>query len=179
MLNKIINFVLIAVLTVIGNIALLFSQSNEVEQFFKKYSDVEGISYVNFSPGPGAMEAAAGANKSDKEVTDIMKNIKSVKILISKKGKSKINLFDEALKSFSSKDWEQYLEVKEDNKKVKMLYKSGEGNKVKEFLLIVSEENEFTVIWISGSIDLKDVSKIQNLMGKGKSPMKKEQRKGN
>ena len=167
MFNKILNIKRLAILILLSNFIVLSAQTNDVESFFKKYSEGDGITSMNFSPGPGAMESAANASQADKEVTDMMKNIKTVKILTSKKSKAKVNLYDEALKSVNFKDWEQYLEVKEDDKKVKMYYKPADNKKVKEFLLIVSEENESSLIWISGLIDLKDISKIQSMMGKG------------
>jgi hypothetical protein len=146
----------------------VFSQDKAISDFFDKYSQIDGITYVNFQ----GLKAKTG----NEDIDNLTKNINSVKILTSEQHiKSKeqkkipnIDLYAEAIKSLPLKNYEKFLEVKEKGTNFQMLYKT-KNDKVNEMLMIVKENKETTVIWIDGSIDLNDLSKIPNLIGMQKN----------
>jgi len=172
MISKTLKIVLIAL---IGLSTTLLAEDSKVSKFFDKYSDIDGITYVSVG--------SLNAKLDNAEINGIMKNINSIKILTGHKfGKGKkgrgdkagksINLYNEAVKQLPLKDYEQFLEVKESGTNVKMLYKSVKG-KANEFLMLIKEEGESTIIWIDGMIELKDLSKIPHMLGVEKNRVKK------
>ena len=172
MISKTLKIVLIALL---GFTATLLAEDSKVVKFFDKYSDIDGITYVSIG--------GFSAKFDNEELDGLMKNINSIKILTGHKlGKGKkgrgdkakktIDLYKEAVKQLPLNDYEQFLEVKESGTNVKMLYKSVKG-KANEFLMLIKEEGESTIIWINGMIELKDLSKIPQMFGVEKKGRKK------
>ncbi len=174
MISKAIKIVLIAIL---GLTCTLHAKDDSISKFFDKYSNVDGVTYVNFTPSPELM-AGAGEQMEDKDAAELMKNISSVKILTSKKRDKKgkqdkgnpqnlDNIFNDAKKSLPLDEFEKFLEVKDGNKEVKMLFKkSNEKSKAKEFLMIVKEDGDLTIIWVEGLIDLNDLGKLSKIIKK-------------
>jgi|GEM_PF-6348672 len=166
--------ILIAFIAVLATTIVLNAKDDRITKFFEKYSNIEGVTYVNFTPSPALMEGMEEKTQ-DKEASDMMKNISSVKILTSKKrgedkqnksGKNFDNIYNDALKSLPIDEFEKFLEVKEGKKDVKMLYKSSkEKAKAKEFLLIAKEGDDLSIIWVEGLVDLKDLGKLSKMMG--------------
>lgn len=185
MISKMIK---LSLLTVLFLPLALYAEKIPISKFFEFYSetkDFKGITYVNFNPSIGLMKGAAGsAQVESKEVKDIMSHIKSVKILTSKvnpnlkepkknSNEKSIDLYGEAIKYLALDEFEKFLEVKEDGTNVKMLYKSSKENMVREFLMLVKENNETSIIWIEGVLNLKDLSKIPGMMGVDKKKSEK------
>ncbi len=169
MISKTLKIVLIALF---GLTATLLAEDSKVAKFFEKYSDIDGITYVSF----GNLNAKVGNEE--------LKNINSIKLLTGhklgkrKKGRGEkavktIDLYKEAVKQLPLKDFKQFLQVKESGTNVKMLYKSVKG-KDNEYLILINEDDESTIIWIAGLIALKDLSKIPHMLGVEKKGRKKE-----
>ena len=152
----------------------LVSSANDeaIEKFFEKYSELDGVTYVNFTPDPGMLNDIKKSDEADtKEMQKLFQGLRTVKILTTSDTKSKLNkeIYEEALKVFPMNEYKKFMEIKDGGEKIKMLYKEGKSNE-SEFLMLVLDKNELTIIWIKGSFDIKDLPKLQNMMGtmKGK-----------
>ena len=172
----------LAILAVMAIPIVLTAKDDPLSKFFEKFSKPDGVTFLQYNPNAGMMGGVNGPAKANsKELKEIMSNIKTIKILTTKAksmrknarkentGQS-VNLYGEALKNLPLDDFEKYLELKENGTNVKMLYKSEKDNKVHEFLMLIKENNETSVIWIEGVLDLKDLSKLPGILGvdKGK-----------
>ena len=168
MTSKILKISLIALISFSMN---LFSKTLTLEQFFDKYSDIDGITYVALNAGPNLLSEFSVTKKlKDQSITNLLKGINKIRILTSKnnqKGET-INIYSDAKSFLNLKNFETFLEVKDKGTKVKILYKSAKNkNKIMNFLMLVKEENESTIIWIDGIIDFRSLSKLTGLMGSG------------
>jgi len=174
MMSKIIKLLLIAIL---GLTYALSAKDDKISQFFEKYSNLEGVTFVSFTPTPALLDRSKEQLK-DEDARELMKNINNVQILTSKKrgmrkepDKGNIpnlnNIYQDALKSLPFDEFEKFLEVREGKKDVKMHYKkSNEKTKVKEFLMLIREEKELTIIWIEGLFDVNDLTKLSKMFKK-------------
>lgn len=166
MIRKLLKISLIAIITFSTN---LFAKQLTLEQFFDKYSDIDGVTYVAVNPGPTLMSGIA-ENIDDKNVSNLIKGINKIRILTTKKNKSgnNINIYSDAIKSLSLNKFQTFLEVKDKNSNVKMLYIPMKNKKqIKNFLMLVKEKDESTIIWIDGIVNFKDISKLTGMLGGG------------
>ncbi|ROL62333.1 DUF4252 domain-containing protein [Bacteroidetes/Chlorobi group bacterium ChocPot_Mid] len=166
----------IALLSIFAFSYILLAKDDRISKFFEKCSNNQGLTYVNFTPTPALIEGMKDKIQ-DQEALEMLKNINSV-IVLSTKNKSGVNntsksvdinvIYNDALKSLPIDEFEKFLELREGNKEVKMLYKnSKEKSKAREFLMIAKEGDDLSIIWVEGLIDLKNLSKLSKTLGKG------------
>lgn len=165
MISKILKISLIAMISFSMS---LFAKSLSLKQFFEKYSDIDGVTYVAVNPGPSIMSEIAD-NMDDKNIANMIKGINKLRILTTKNSHrgNNIDIFKDAIESLSLKNYQTFLEVKENKTKVRMLYEPVNDKQIKNFLLLVKERNESTIIWVDGVVDLKDLSKLTGMIGSG------------
>ncbi len=155
----------------------VLAKNDKIEAFFEKYSEVKGVTYVNLTPTPELMEQASGASGM-KEAGKMMKGIETMRVLTTEDAEVAldVNIYEDALKVFPTEKYKKFLEVKNEGTKVNMLYK-GNKEKVSEYLILVSEDDKQTVVWMKGDLDLNQMSNLGKMM-KGFSPQKGKENKG-
>jgi len=175
----IIKILKIAIFTIISILlSVKIAKSDEITDFFEKYSQIDDATYVNLTPNGELLDAAismADKKVKDKEIKNILSGISNIRTLsLENSSKNTIEkIYNEALKIFSLKNYKKFLEVKEKGQYVLMLYKD-EKSIVQEFVLISKENKDFNIIWINGKIDLKDLPKMQNMFKGSSEPSKGE-----
>jgi hypothetical protein len=136
----------------------VFSQS-PVDKLFDKYAEKDGFTTVYITQYMFNM--FKNVNTSDKEFDDLMKNLKSIRILSVEDTKAipaGTNFFKEIMKDLPMQQYKELMSVKEKDQELKFLIKEDKG-KVTEFLL-VSGGKENTLICIQGNIDMKSLAKL-------------------
>jgi len=159
---------------------LLFSQPGKVQEIFNRYAGKEGFTSVNLND----LASLTGNNFKEemkKEIGDIY-GIKILTYEAKKKANKKLgDAFAAELRNYTpDAGYKEFLSVNDGGNHVRM-YTKKQGNKATEFLMIVIEKAEESVlIWINGSLNLNNVGKIgeifQNLdqMNKGNKSYKKK-----
>lgn len=146
---------------VVGTAAL--AQSKTVEAFQNKYKDDRDATVVSLSGGLfELLSAVASWDESDEEaqaISRIAENIKSMQIL-------KIPLYksgfdnDDIDKMRADLDKENYKELMTVRDGAENVYFLTQGDKdtVKNMLILIKEDNEFAVLSIDGSLEMKDLA---------------------
>jgi len=120
---------------------------------------------TNISLEGDTLKMAAGLFGEDKDAA-FVKNLKAVHVHayeFEKEGQ--YNQADlSAVRAYvKSLNWAKILDVKEDGEFTEMYGQAPHDNQPGGFAIITAEPKEVTVIFISGSLKLSDLSKLQNL----------------
>lgn len=151
---------------------VIFSQS-PVDKIFDKYSGKDGFTTVYITQY--MFDMFKNVNTNDKEFDDLVKGLKSIRILSVEDKKAvpaNTNFFKEVMKELPVDQYKELMVVKEKDQEVKFLIKENQG-KVSEFLL-VSGGKDNALICIQGNIDMKSLARLsRNLNINGMKPLEK------
>jgi len=153
---KIIGFFLIFAISTIAQ-----AQKSAVDKYFQNYQDSEDFSVVFVSPKMFEMATKVADNSTDKEVKDIIKDIKGLKILTSEKNGMKY--YQEALKKIPMQEYEILLTMKEKDNNIRFLTKEKAGS-IEELLMLIGGADGFTMLSFTGNLDLDKISKLAGKM---------------
>ena len=161
-MNRFLYIVIVFLFCSIG----LSAQNRVIDGFMAKYSNTAGFSSVSMNEPSIIMQNETG---DEAEIgKDMLKGIETIKSLTYKPVQGKVS--DEG-KSFSSEiakinAGEGFIEImslNEGRSKVKSLIRKS-GDKVVEFIMVVAGENESTLIWMNGDINLQNVTNIGRIL---------------
>ncbi len=157
-MKKIVIGVLLLVSSVIVN-----AQNQAVEQLFAKYADRDGYTTVSISKAMFSLFASETESKD--EFNQAVKGLESIRILAPDSAtaqKVKLNFYNEVSKSFPAAQYEELMSIKEKDQVFKMLIRK-KGDVITEFLMI-GGGNDNVLIYITGNINLKSISKLSKAM---------------
>jgi hypothetical protein len=141
---------------------LAIGQNSAVEKLFDKYGGKDGFTTVTINKNLFKMVAQLDEDDEDLQA---LSGMESIKILaVDDEGEnSNINFYKEAKSLLDSDDYEELMTVNSSDADVVFLVKQ-EGDIIKELILLVGGDDN-ALIYIAGSIRMKDVSKIAKSMG--------------
>ncbi|MBN1117561.1 MAG: DUF4252 domain-containing protein [Bacteroidales bacterium] len=122
-------------------------------QFYRKYKSDKGV--INFTV-PGFVVKLATI-KQDEETKEILSNISSVKLFI--KEENTQNLFNAANQAISNSSYKALLVVKDGSSNVKIAAKM-DGDQIKQFIILVEDEESFVAIQVRGKFNEKTLQRI-------------------
>ncbi|MFA6571271.1 MAG: DUF4252 domain-containing protein [Bacteroidota bacterium] len=167
--------------------AILSAQSQAIEKLCEKYDKIEGFTVVSLNKAIFDMFAKRDSlsetdiirkyqkdiirkyRKKDKfeQMCDMAKGMESLKVISCEGEKVPKQQCDEfyndVLNAIPINEYKELLSVKEKGTKIKMLLKS-EPNGNGEFIILVREEDQTTLVVINGKSDMLSMDNIQNLM---------------
>lgn len=149
---------------------LAMAQNSAVNKVFKKYGDRDGFTVVTISKGLLKMVANVD---DDRESRDFLSRIHEIKVLATEDNND-INLYDEVLSELNKSDYEELMTVKSKGEEVLMLVKK-DGDIVEELIILVGGDKENALVYISGKMNMKDLSKLSssvNIEGAGLDHLK-------
>jgi len=135
-----------------------FGQQSPVDRVFDKYAGQEGYTTVYISSY--MFNLMSKLESDDPEYNEFKKatsGISSIKIL-TQEGKGTA-FAKELVSMLPRNEYKEMMVVKEEGEEVLFLAKE-EGERISEFLLIVSGSGEDVLIAIQGDIDLESISKL-------------------
>lgn len=143
-------------------IALLFTlagyaQTDAIERFFKDYQDDENFTIVYVSPKMFQMVSKVTDGSEDKELSEIVKDLKGLRILTSKVNPEKV--YADANKRLNIKEYEELVTVRDKGSNVRFVTKETNGI-INELLLLVGGKTEFVMMSFVGNIDLNKIAKL-------------------
>ncbi len=144
----------------------VFSQDSHLDNLFDKYSGQEGYTSVYITKYMFELFAELDTEKEVEDFNDVTSQLNAIKILTTnnKADKKQVaNFKKEMLKSLSSKEYQDLMIVKEGKQDVTFKIRKNAG-KITELLMLVSDELETVLIYLSGDINLKKISKLSKSM---------------
>jgi len=137
-----------------------FAQGDPVKQLFDRYAGKEGYTTVYISSKMFSMFSQADIN--DPEFNELMKNLKSIRILAQDEGAGrteKADFYKEVVSGLSTEEYEELMTVTEPGQKIRFLVKEEKG-KISELLMIVGGDSDNVLIDIRGNINMKQISQL-------------------
>ncbi|MFZ1751211.1 MAG: DUF4252 domain-containing protein [Saprospiraceae bacterium] len=133
------------------------AQSDAIERFFKDYQENQDFTVVYVSPKMFQMVSKVTDGSEDKDLADIVKDLKGLRILTTKINPDKI--YKEANKRLNIKEYEELVTVRDKDSNVRFVTKESNGV-ISELLLLVGGQNEFVMMSFVGNIDLAKIARL-------------------
>ena len=137
---------------------------------FDKFEDIDGVTSVIVNQKAFAMMSKIGA-ESDDEYLNLIKNITTLKVFVTE-DTSVSKQMEVEVKSYLVKaNLEELMRVKDGKSNVKIYIKEGKNEDfVKELFMFVKDgddksgHDQTVIIYLTGDIDLKQISKLTEKM---------------
>ncbi len=144
-----------------------FAQNNAIDKFFSKYYDMDDFTTVSISSKMfGLVTMIEGETAEDQEILDCISQLTSLKILSTDRSE----MFEELSRvaaTIPTKEYEELMSIHEKDEDVLFLIKDN-GKAITELLIMVyGDGQEFTLISLTGIIDLDKISKLSKGMNVG------------
>lgn len=137
---------------------MLAALSVNAQNRFEKIADMEGVTSVYVSPKMFSM--MSGSNTGDINIDKVAKKLTGLQIFSSENQEASDMLRKETAFVNTKNGYEELLRVKEGNERVFIYMK--ENKDANEYVLLVDEGKEFTVIILEGKLTVDEVRGIVN-----------------
>jgi hypothetical protein len=160
-MKTVINLIIYAMKKVLLFIALLItgtivSGQKSIDALFNKYGGKDGFPTV---PINGNLLKLARCFDDDDNDYPLPQDISTIRLLAQDDETMKVdNFYDMVMKDINPADYEEFMRIKDSDSDLRMLVRT-EGNRFREFLLIVGGEDN-AIIQIKGNFTLKEAKKF-------------------
>ena len=131
------------------------------QSFFDKYADMDGVTSVYITKSMLSLFPKGQTNVNGINIGDIASRLDNIQILSADEQPIVDKLRKETSDINTRNGYEELMRVREDGEKTTIYFKDGKKDK-KEFVLLVDEKNEFTIISIVGDLTLQEIQGIVN-----------------
>lgn len=149
------NLIKIALVALVCFPMLLMAEDHDLDNFFNKYDGQKDVSLVSIS--------MAGINISlGNEVDDLFEQVDQLKILHFKnryKTFRDSEFHDDISDIIKKGDYKLLIDINDGDEKVKIYIVNGDDNLIKEGLIVAQEDDEPSLIWVTGNMNLADFTR--------------------
>jgi len=131
------------------------------QSFFDKYAEMDGVTSVYITKSMLSLFPKGQTNVNGINIGDIASRLDNIQILSADEQPIVDKLRKETSDINTRNGYEELMRVREDGEKTTIYFKDGKKDK-KEFVLLVDEKNEFTIISIVGDLTLQEIQGIVN-----------------
>ena len=150
----------INILVILATVFSLFAQAQQ--SFFDKYAEMEGVTSVYISKNMLSLLPNVNSTINGIHIGNIASRLDNIQILSSDESAIISKLRKETADINTQNGYEELMRVRENGEKTTIYLKDKKGKK-KEFVLLVDEKDEFTIISIVGDLTQKEIQgMIQN-----------------
>ena len=127
--------------------------------FFDKYAEMEGVTSVYITKSMLSLFPKAQTSVNGVNIGNIPSRLDNIQILSADEQPIIDKLRKETSGINTRNGYEELMRVREDGEKTTIYFKDGKKDK-KEFVLLVDEKDEFTIISIVGDLSLQEIQGI-------------------
>ena len=131
------------------------------QSFFDKYAEMDGVTSVYITKSMLSLFPKGQANVNGVNIGNIASRLDNIQILSADEQPIVDKLRKETSHINTRNGYEELMRVREDGEKTTIYFKDGKKDK-KEFVLLVDEKDEFTIISIVGDLTLQEIQGIIN-----------------
>ena len=131
------------------------------QSFFDKYAEMEGVTSVYITKSMLSLFPKGQASVNGVNIGNIASRLDNIQILSAAEQPIIDNLRKETSVINTRNGYEELMRVREDGEKTTIYFKDGKKDK-KEFVLLLDEKDEFTIISIVGDLTLQEIQGIIN-----------------
>ena len=151
-----IRIFIITLLTTLCSICSYGQQS-----FFDKYAEMEGVTSVYITKSMLSLFPKGQTSVNGVNIGNIASRLDNIQILSADEQPIIDKLRKETSVINTRNGYEELMRVREDGEKTTIYFKDGKKDK-KEFVLLLDEKDEFTIISIVGDLTLQEIQGIIN-----------------
>ena len=151
-----IRIFIITLLTTLCSICSYGQQS-----FFDKYAEMEGVTSVYITKSMLSLFPKGQTRVNGVNIGNIASRLDNIQILSADEQPIIEKLRKETSVINTRNGYEELMRVREDGEKTTIYFKDGKKDK-KEFVLLLDEKDEFTIISIVGDLTLQEIQGIIN-----------------
>ena len=156
-------------LVTVAFIAQPLNAQTTIDDLYKKYAGEEGFTSINISPEMFGLISGfdmEDSAESAKEAKSIVEQLTGLKMLVyePEEGQSNEAFLSEIRALSKVKGYSEMMSVDSEDEIVKFLAKKGSDGRISEMLMIVLDDKEAVVMSMTGSLDMKSISKISNTL---------------
>ena len=129
------------------------------QSFFDKYAEMDGVTSVYITKSMLSLFPKGQTNVNGINIGDIASRLDNIQILSADEQPIVDKLRKETSHINTRNGYEELMRVREDGEKTTIYFKDGKKDK-KEFVLLVDEKDEFTIISIVGDLTLQEIQGI-------------------
>ena len=145
------------IITLLLSLCSLFTYAQD--SFFDKFADMEGVTSVYISK---AMLSLMPDMKTEGvNIGEVASKLDNIQILSCEKPDIIAKLKKETAFISPKNGYQELIRINDEGEKVTIFQKQNEG-KQKEFVLLCEEQNELTIIIITGNLTLQEIQSIVN-----------------
>ena len=131
------------------------------QSFFDKYAEMEGVTSVYITKSMLSLFPKGQTSVNGVNIGNIASRLDNIQILSADEQPIIEKLRKETSVINTRNGYEELMRVREDGEKTTIYFKDGKKDK-KEFVLLVDEKDEFTIIFIVGDLTLQEIQGIIN-----------------
>ena len=131
------------------------------QSFFDKYAEMDGVTSVYITKSMLSLFPKGQTNVNGINIGDIASRLDNIQILSADEQPIVDKLRKETSDINTRNGYEELMRVREDGEKTTIYFKDGKKDR-KEFVLLVDEKDEFTIISIVGDLTLQEIQGIVN-----------------
>ena len=131
------------------------------QSFFDKYAEMDGVTSVYITKSMLSLFPKGQTNVNGVNIGNIASRLDNIQILSADEQPIVDKLRKETSHINTRNGYEELMRVREDGEKTTIYFKDGKKDK-KEFVLLVDEKDEFTIISIVGDLTLQEIQGIIN-----------------
>ena len=135
------------------------ARSYSQQSFFDKYAEMDGVTSVYITKSMLSLFPKGQASVNGVNIGNIASRLDNIQILSADEQPIIDKLRKETSGINSRNGYEELMRVREDGEKTTIYFKNGKKDK-KEFVLLVDEKDEFTIISIVGDLSLQEIQGI-------------------
>lgn len=139
---------------------VLATFSLDAQNRFDKIAEMEGVTSVYVSPKMFSMMKDSNSNTGDINIDKVAKKLTGLQILSSENPDASSLLRKETAFINPKNGYEELMRVKDEGERMFVYMK--EGKETNEYILLVDENKEFTVIILEGKLTVDEVRGVVN-----------------
>ena len=128
------------------------------QSYFDKYADMDGVTSVYITKSMLSLFPQGNTNINGVNIGNIANRLDNIQILSADEKDIIAQLRKETSNINTKNGYEELLRIREDGTKTTIYF--NEKKKKKEFVLLVDDKDEFTIISIVGDLTLKEIQGI-------------------
>ncbi|MFT5917482.1 MAG: hypothetical protein ACJAWV_003555 [Flammeovirgaceae bacterium] len=138
-------------------------EEDAISKFLGKYVNDEDFSTVYITKRMFRLIAQIADDPDEKEFEETINKIESFCILSTEKRKGR-ELYQEIASKLPMKEYEELMIIREGKDLTKFLIKETKEGKILELLMLSGSENKFSILSMTGEINLDQISKLSKKM---------------